>query len=216
MGKQLIEISVTFATVIHRCDEFLATLKDGPDWKIHDELRKSSKFSRVHKSSFSQPMCTALQLGLVEVWKEWGISPRAVLGHSSGEIGAAYAAGMLSLRDAIIIAFYRGVYMGAGSSTAKSGPKGAMCAVGISETECQRLLSSYVQRVVVAAINSPSSCTLSGDEDAILEILDLCKERGIFCRALRVDMGKKHPCIVAWIFLLSGYTRLPYVYVKAN
>ena len=190
MSKQLIETSVLYATVIDQCDEHLAALKDGPDWKIRDELCKTPKASRINESSFSQPLCTALQLGLVQLWREWGITPRAVFGHSSGEIAAAFCAGILSLRDAIVIAFYRGLYMGNKSNNASLGRRGAMCAVGMGETECNRLLEAFLGRVVVAAINSPSSCTLSGDEDAILEIQNICKERGTFCRALRVDMGK--------------------------
>ena len=99
--------------------------------------------------------------------------------------------GVISLRDAIIVAYYRGLYMGrCSSSTESSEPKGAMCAVGICETECKSLLKPFFGRAVVAAINSPTSCTLSGDEDAILDILEISKERGFFCRMLRVDMGK--------------------------
>ena len=114
-----------------------------------------------------------------------------MLSHSSGEIGAVYTAEILPLRDAIIIAYYRGLYMGSKGNAAEPGPKAAMCAVGISETECKDLLKSYGGRVVVAAINSLSNYTLSGDDEAINEILDLCKERGFFCRQLRVDMGEK-------------------------
>ena len=191
MGKQLIESSTIFAAVIDQCDGFLASLKDGPAWKIREELCKPPKLSSINNSSFSQPLCTALQLGLVEVWKEWGVTPRAVFGHSSGEVAAAFAAGLISLRDAIIIAYYRGLHMGRGSrSTESSEPKGAMCAVGLGETECKSLLKPFSGRAVVAAINSPTSCTLSGDEDAILEIVEMSKERGFFCRMLRVDMGK--------------------------
>lgn len=191
MGKQLIESSTIFAAVIDQCDGFLASLKDGPAWKIREELCKPPKLSSINNSSFSQPLCTALQLGLVEVWKEWGVTPRAVFGHSSGEVAAAFAAGLISLRDAIIIAYYRGLHMGRGSrSTESSEPKGAMCAVGLGETECKSLLKPFSGRAVVAAINSPTSCTLSGDEDAILEIVEISKERGFFCRMLRVDMGK--------------------------
>lgn len=190
MGKQLMDSSATFAAVIDRCDGFLASLRDGPAWKIREEICKPPKLSNVHDSSFSQPLCTALQLGLVEVWKEWGVTPRAVFGHSSGEVAAAFAAGIISLRDAIVIAYYRGLYMGRSNSTDISKRKGAMCAVGLGETECGNLLKRYSGRAVVAAINSPSSCTLSGDEDAILEILETSTERGFFCRALRVDMGK--------------------------
>lgn len=190
MGKQLMQTSKLFAAVIDECDRVLASLKDRPFWKIREELIKPSKVSRINSSSFSQPICTALQLGLVEIWKAWGIKPRAVIGHSSGEIGAAYAAGILSLRDAVIVAYYRGVYMGSDNRKTCSGAKGAMCAVGISENGCSSLLDLCRGRLALAAVNSPSSCTLSGDGDAIKEIVGVCKERGFFCRELRVDMGK--------------------------
>ena len=181
MGKQLMTSSATFAAVIDQCDGFLAALGDGPAWKIREELCKPPKLSNINNSNFSQPLCTALQLGLVEVWKDWGVNPRAVFGHSSGEVAAAFAAGILSLRDAVVVAYYRGLYMGKGSDTKSAGPRGAMC---------KSLLQEYSGRAVVAALNSPNSCTLSGDEDAILEILDVSKEQGFFCRALHVDMGK--------------------------
>lgn len=190
MGKQLIASSATFATIIDKCDDFLASLQDRPVWKIREEICKPPKLSNVNDSRFSQPLCTALQLGLVEVWKEWGVTPRAVFGHSSGEVAAAYAANILSLRDAIVVAYYRGLYMSTSNSTDNLGPKGAMCAVGLSEIESASLLKPYSGRAVIAAINSPSSCTLSGDQDAILDVLGTSKERGFFCRALRVDMGK--------------------------
>ena len=206
MGKQLIDSSAIFAAVIDQCDGFLASLKDGPAWKIREELCKPPKLSSINNSSFSQPLCTALQLGLVEVWKEWGVTPHAVFGHSSGEVAAAFAAGLISLRDAIIIAYYRGLHMGRGSSSTESSePKGAMCAVGLGETECKNLLRPFSGRAVVAAINSPTSCTLSGDEDAILEILEISKERGFFCRMLRVDMGKN---LLSLIQRLRFYRRL--------
>lgn len=191
MGKDLIHSSTIFAAIIDQCDGFLASLEDGPAWKIREELCKPSKLSSIDNSGFSQPLCTALQLGLVEVLKGWGVTPCAVFGHSSGEIAAGFAAGILCLRDAIVIAYYRGLHMGRNSSSTKRpGPKGAMCAVGVCETDCKSLLEPYSGRVVVAAINSPNSCTLSGDEDAIKRILDISKERGFFCRMLRVDMGK--------------------------
>lgn len=207
MGRQLIDSSTIFSAVIDQCDGFLASLSDGPAWKIREELCKPPKSSNINNSSFSQPLCTALQLGLVEVWKEWGIIPCAVFGHSSGEVAAAFAAGILTLRDAIIIAYYRGLHMGRSSSSKESlEPKGAMCAVGICETECESLLKPFFGRAVIAAINSPTSCTLSGDEDAILEILDLSKERGFFCRMLRVDMGKNLPSLIHRLRFSTRFT----------
>ena len=192
MGKQLLATSKLFAAIVDECDRHLALLPDRPEWSIREELQKPSKSSRINISTFSQPLCTALQLGLVEMWKAWGVTAQAVFGHSSGEIGAAYAASIVSLRDAIVIAYYRGLCMGNDDNSPRTGPKGAMCAIGLSEEGCEQILRSYKSRVALAAVNSPSSCTLSGDEDAIREIVETCKEDGTFCRALRVDMGMLH------------------------
>lgn len=190
MGNDLLKTSPLFASVIDECDLVLASLPERPSWKIREEISKSSKTSRLYISTFSQPICTALQLGLIELWQSWGVKPLASFGHSSGEIAAAYAAGILSLCDAIIIAFYRGLYMGGGSSLGCGSRKGAMCAVGLSESDCKKILELFNGRIALAAVNSPSSCTLSGDDDAVHEVVELCKEAGTFCRELRVDMGK--------------------------
>ena len=187
MGRQLLETSATFARVIDICEKELSLLQDRPDWSLRQELCKPAKISRINISSFSQPLCTALQLGIVELFKEWGIIPKAVLGHSSGEIGAAYTAGILSLRDAIVTAYYRGLYMSSQNNGQKLQPRGAMCAIGLGEAGAQSLLDSYSGCVSLAAVNSPSSCTLSGDKSPIDEIVEHCKEQGIFCRALHVD-----------------------------
>jgi acyl transferase domain-containing protein len=190
MGKQLLEISPLFRAIISACDEALAALPDGPAWSIADELKRPKETSRLSKASFAQPICSALQIGLVELWKSWGITPHAVVGHSSGEIGAAYSAGFLSLRDAIVIAYYRGLYLGENAPVKNlKQRKGAMCAVGLGEANCAEILQKYASRISLAAVNSPSSCTLSGDVDAIAEVVSLCAEKGTFCRALRVDMG---------------------------
>lgn len=190
MGKHLLQASPLFRSVVAECDRTLQSLPDGPSWTIAEELSKPKQKSRLNKASFSQPICTALQVGLVEMWDSWGITPSSVVGHSSGEIGAAYAAGFLSLRDAIVIAFYRGLYLGEDAPVKRDGPAGAMCAIGLGEPGCTEILKTYQGRVALAAVNSPGSCTLSGDADAIQEVVATCGEKGIFCRALRVDMGK--------------------------
>ncbi|KAF3910565.1 hypothetical protein ABW21_db0202227 [Orbilia brochopaga] len=190
MGQDLIKTSRLFRLVLEECDRILQTLPDKPDWSIIEELQKPKATSRVYISTFSQPLCTALQLGLVELWKSWGITSGAVVGHSSGEIGAAYAAGILSLRDAIITAFYRGLFLSSSSQIEGEtrGPKGAMCAVGLSQEKASKIVRKHKGKIALAAINSPTSCTLSGDEDAINAVVKACAEDGTFCRALRVDM----------------------------
>ncbi|KAJ6263867.1 Hybrid PKS-NRPS synthetase pynA [Drechslerella dactyloides] len=191
MGKDLCERSSLFRSILEECDRILQTLPDGPDWSIIEELQKPKATSRVYISTFSQPLCTALQLGLVELWRSWGITPSAVVGHSSGEIGAAYAAGILSLRDAIVTAFYRGLFLSSSAQVNNEniGPKGAMCAIGLSQEKANKIVQKYKGKISLAAINSPTSCTLSGDQDAIDAVAKICAEDGTFCRALRVDMA---------------------------
>lgn len=190
MGKGLLNHSQVFTATIERCDGALAELLAGPTWTIRSQLSQPPETSLLHVPCVSQVVCTALQIGLVEVWKMWGLKPSIVLGHSSGEIAAAYSAGMLSLRDAIAIAFYRGACMDEDKQMPIQSSKGAMCVVSMNELECEATLSSYEGRVALAAVNSPTSCTLSGDRDAIDEILVSCKADGVFCRALRLDVGK--------------------------
>jgi amino acid adenylation domain-containing protein len=188
MGSNLLRNSPLFLSIVRECDRVLQSLPDAPSWSALEEFSKPKETSRVNISSLSQPLCTILQLGLVEIWKSWGVTPQAVVGHSSGEVAAAYAAGILSLRDAVIVAFYRGLYLGSDGSS-KEKPKGGMCAVGLSESSAKELLRGYEGRVTIAAVNSPSSCTLSGDIDAVEEVAERCKRDGTFCRLLRVDMA---------------------------
>ena len=190
MGRTLIDNSQIFKSVLLECNKSLGALPDKPDWSIIDELSKSKQTTNIYQSEFSQPLCTALQLGLITLWRSWGLVPAAVVGHSSGEIAAAYAAGYLSLRDAVVTAYYRGLSLAKLASTVpNSKPKGSMCAVGLNEESARSVLEPFSSRVQMAAVNAPSSCTLSGDQDAIKDIVSLCKKSGTFCRELRVDLA---------------------------
>ncbi len=189
MGKALIEESPLFQAVLLKCDLVLASLPDPPSWSVVDEMKKAPDVTNVYKSLYSQPLCTALQLGIVFLLRSWGISPTSVVGHSSGEIAAAYTAGLLSFDDAIIAAYYRGVFLRSTTLDAGQKLKGSMCAVGMSQSDALQLLTKYSDRVQLAAVNSPNSCTLSGDADVIREIEKDCVEQAVFCRSLRIDMG---------------------------
>lgn len=188
MGRQLIEQSRLFKQTLERCDASLQRLPDSPDWSCIDELCKPPEDSRLSQSRFSQPICAGLQLGIVELLRAWGITPSAVVGHSSGEIVAAYCAGVLSFESTIICAYYRGLYMSKGVGIAASA-RGAMMAVGLTETEGKAELKAYKDRICLAAINSPSSLTFSGDEDAILELKQELERRKIFARRLKVEQA---------------------------
>ena len=189
MGMSLMDHSPLFRSVLHACDRILSELPDPPAWTIMEELSKANGTSNVYKAEFSQPLCTALQLGLAAVLESWGVSPDAVVGHSSGEICAAYAAGILSLRDAMAVSYYRGLVLGYRPAAQ---PEGSMCAVGLNEGDAEALIEDYGGCVQIAAVNSPSSCTLSGDIDAIREIVIRLTNENRFCRELKVDQGKSY------------------------
>ncbi|KAF3769442.1 hypothetical protein M406DRAFT_20616, partial [Cryphonectria parasitica EP155] len=174
---------------IKQLDESLATLPepDRPSWKIADELCAGKEQSRLKEAALAQPLCTALQVVLVDLLRSAGVTFTAVVGHSSGEIAAAYAAGFISAKDAIRIAYYRGVH--AKSSRGPQGQKGSMMAVGTSFEDAQELLDlpAFKGRVKIAAQNSAASLTLSGDADGIAHAKRVFDEEKKFARALLVD-----------------------------
>ncbi|KAB8230052.1 uncharacterized protein BDW43DRAFT_170617 [Aspergillus alliaceus] len=191
MGAQLMESSPFVASRIAELDNALQSLPsvaDRPDWTIRDQLRAGKETSRVAEAAFSQPLCSAVQIILVDILRAAGILFTAVVGHSSGEIGAAYAAGFLSTQDAIRIAYFRGMHAKLAGSPNLHAPRGAMMAVGASADEAHAICTERFEgRLQLAAVNSSASVTLSGDEDAVDEAEQLFKARGTFARKLKVD-----------------------------
>lgn len=186
MGRQLIEQSPLFRQSLERCDSVLQELPDKPDWSCVTELLKTKEESRVTQSAFSQPLCTAIQISLVDLLREWGIKPSVTVGHSAGEMGAAYAAGILSFDDAIIAGYYRGLTLGMDVPNAVK-VAGSMLAVQMTEAEAVTELEAYSGRIAIAAVNSPTSLTLSGDLPAIVELKETLTKRNVFARQLLVD-----------------------------
>jgi len=164
-----------------------------------EELSKDSKSSRVSEAHISQPACTATQIALAALLSSWGIRPAAVVGHSSGEIAAAYTAGVLTLEAAAAAAYHRGQSI---VSLKKNYPdlRGGMMAVGGSPEEIRPLVKMLKQgQATIACINSPSSITASGDEEAINELQEVIEAKQMFNRKLRVDVAyhSHHMLLVA-------------------
>ncbi|OQE02697.1 hypothetical protein PENVUL_c039G09862 [Penicillium vulpinum] len=188
MGEGLLHIP-SFAESIARSQEVLSTL--GCPWRIEDEIRADSSSSRINQPDRSQVICCALQIALVELLASWGVHPKATVGHSSGEIGAAYAAGFLNHQDAISIAYYRGILS---IQLSQCGRQGRMMAVGLSVTEVQSYIKQLPdQSVVVACDNSPSSTTVSGDKQQIDILEQILRENKHFARKLRVETAYHSP-----------------------
>ena len=188
MGAELIEKSELARTIIEDLESSLGKLPDGPKWSLQAEII-ANESSRVYEAAVSQPLCTAVQILLVRLLELAAIKFSAVVGHSSGEIAAAYAAGYLSAHDAIRTAYYRGLHLELAASPNGADIKGAMLAVGSSSKDMQELCAdqAFAGRACVAASNSSASVTLSGDEDAINELQLLLNDEKIFNRRLKVD-----------------------------
>lgn len=189
MGRELIRASKIAQDIIGKLERSLAELpaSDRPSWSIMEQLMADPAQSRIAEGELSQPLCTAVQIVLVEVLKLAGITFDVVVGHSSGEIGAAYAAGFFNATDAIRIAFYRGRY--AFMAKGPEGQKGGMLAVGTTLEDARELveLPAFEGRVSIAAYNSDASITLSGDLDVIEEVKEVLDDERVFNRQLKVD-----------------------------
>ena len=176
-----------------------------------DEITRDPKGSQIGLALYSQPICTAVQIALVDLLRSWGITPASVTGHSSGEIAAAYAFGALTWQDAMEVAYYRGV---ASSNVQKTGKvRGAMMAVGMSEGDVQPYISGLKKGAAkVACVNSPSSTTVSGDVSAIDELQNILETEKLFARKLAVEVAyhSHHMALVAEEYLaaISGISTL--------
>ncbi|KAJ5206570.1 Acyl transferase/acyl hydrolase/lysophospholipase [Penicillium cf. griseofulvum] len=192
MGKELLRAYPAFKMSILSIDRHLKGI--GSPFTVEEEITKPSQDSDLNHPSLSQTVCTALQIALVDLLKSWNIHPDSVTGHSSGEIAAAYAAGALSMNDAMSVAYYRGAVA---SQLLQDQPnKGTMMAVGMSAEEVQPYLDVFDSRqLVVACINSPSSVTISGDIVAIDELTQTLKEQQVFHRRLEVGVAYHSPHI---------------------
>ena len=148
-----------------------------------DVLLEPACSSKVNDPELSQPVCTAVQIAVVELLGKWNISAKACIGHSSGEIASAFAAGALTAEEAIISAYYRGLAVGGLTVT------GTMLAVGASPDEIQPYL---VDGVGIACYNSPNSVTLSGDSEAAEKVKTKLEEEKVFVRELKTGGRAYH------------------------
>ncbi|EGX87724.1 Beta-ketoacyl synthase [Cordyceps militaris CM01] len=189
MGRQLVQKSARAAATVDRLDAALAALPDPyrPTWSLKAQILAEKKASRIDESAVSQPLCTVIQIILVDLLRNAGVDFDGVLGHSSGEIAAAYAAGFLSAEDAVKIAYTRGLC--AHLARGQQGEKGGMIAAGMTHPDAKDLCENeaVLGRISVAAYNSPTSVTLSGDSDVIDQVSVVLEDEDKFNRVLRVQ-----------------------------
>ncbi|KAF2732824.1 polyketide synthase [Polyplosphaeria fusca] len=185
MGRELYWRWPVFASVLDKADAVLTEL--GAPYSLIEELRLEEKTTRVNQAHISQPSCTAIQLGLVELLKTWGITPTAVVGHSSGEIAAAYAAGIVTVEAAMQIAYHRGRLVPVLKERYPD-LQGTMMAIGCGKEEIDPLLQQLSNREArIACYNSPESLTISGDTPAVAELQQMLEDQQIFNRRLVIE-----------------------------
>lgn len=185
MGRELMEFQ-PFCNSLVGAAKYLSKFVDSDLDILHELRHENPAMSRIHEPKFAQPATTAVQVALVDLLKAAGICPEAVVGHSSGEIAAAYAAGYITREDAWLISYRRGQFAHL-IQQRQPGLKGRMMAVGLSAAQARDYINRAGQEnVVVACENSPVSVTLSGDEDQILQLAQMMAADAVFYRLLAV------------------------------
>ncbi len=184
MGFSLLNQETVFREIIERCDTLLKPLAG---WSLIEKLAAPEGESEVDQTAIAQLAIFAVQMALDALWRSWGITPSAVLGHSLGEIAAACSAGILNLEDAIFLVYHRGRLMQEATG------KGKMVSIDLSAAEVAPFVAPHTDQVSIAAMNSPRATVISGAVDAVDAILSELAAAGASARALRVNYAFHSP-----------------------
>jgi candicidin polyketide synthase FscB len=178
MAAGLLDTSPVFAARFAACASALA---EHLDWSPADVLRERPTAPALDRDDVVQPVLFAVMVSLAALWRAHGVEPDAVIGHSQGEIAAACVAGALSLADAARVVALRGRLL------AELAGLSGMVSVPLPEAEVATLLAGSGDRVSVAAVNGPRSVAVSGDPDALRELVAECARRDVRAREIPID-----------------------------
>lgn len=180
MGKVLYENEMVYKLAL---DEINTVYKNYVEWDIVEEINKPSQTSRLDEIDIVQPILIAVEIALANLWMSKNVMPDFVVGHSMGEVAAAYVAGNISLHEAAQIIITRSKLMKQLSG------KGEMGATDLTEDEAKELLKNYGNKLSIAVINSKNSTVLSGDSDALNEVFELLDSQGRFNKKVKVNVA---------------------------
>lgn len=178
MGLELLERSTVFADHLQRCEK---ALREYVDWSLIDVIRAAPGAPGLDRVDVVQPVLWAIMVSLAELWRSLGVTPDAVIGHSQGEIAAAYVAGALSLEDAAKVVALRSRLL------VQLSGAGGMASVAVHLDRAQELLAPWTGRLNIAAVNGVSSIVVSGQVEAVAELVSRCDADGIRARRIDVD-----------------------------
>ncbi|MGB8955466.1 MAG: beta-ketoacyl synthase N-terminal-like domain-containing protein, partial [Tumebacillaceae bacterium] len=201
MGRELLRTEPVFRQKFEEIDQLFA---DYQDWSLIEELHKEESESRIHETDFTQTLLFAVQASLAALWRSWGIEPAAVIGHSAGEVAAAHVAGALDLANAVRVMYHRARLI------KRTEGKGRPAAVELPKEDVLKYLSGYEDRIDVAASNSPRSCVIAGDEEALQAVVSRIEADGVFCRFVKITFAshsrQMEPILSELSLVLQGMT----------
>ncbi|MDZ7269349.1 MAG: acyltransferase domain-containing protein [candidate division KSB1 bacterium] len=187
MGRRLFETQPVFRAALERCAEILRAHLDRPLWSVL--FPQPGEEGLLDQTNYTQPATFALQYALAELWRSWGVVPGLIMGHSVGEIVAATVAGMMSLEDGLMIVSERGRLMHSLPHT------GLMASILAGEKRVAEALAGFTDRVAIAALNGPESTVISGERQAVMEILQRLEAQGIKSKLLQVSNSFHSPLV---------------------
>jgi acyl transferase domain-containing protein len=176
MGLELYQVEPAFREQIDFCSEALKPRLgiDLRDVLYPSEAQAQDVTEELTQTYITQPALFVIEYAMTQLWRQWGVRPQAMIGHSIGEYVAACLAGVFSLEDGLELVALRGRLI-------QNLPRGAMLAIALAETEVGPLLD---KKLSLAAVNGPSTCVVSGPPEAIDGLQTRLSERGVACRCL--------------------------------
>ncbi len=180
MGQQWMQRETVFREWMEAIDAVFQRLSG---WSLLAELGKSKEESKINDTVVVQPAVLAIQISLAKLYEHYGIRPQGAVGHSIGEVAAAFCAGALTLEQAVHVIYHRSQAQNQASG------KGGMLAIGLGMEEASQLIGPYEGRVSIAAVNGPEMLTLSGDPEPLADIAAKLEARGVFNRPVRVQVA---------------------------
>src|SRR5690606_5687632 len=186
MGRELLACEPIFRAAVERCDK---AARAWVDWSIVEQLGLDPEAPgyRLDEIDVVQPVLIALAIGYAEFLGSLGIEPDAVVGHSMGEVGAACIAGALDIDQAMRIICRRSALM------RRTSGAGAMALAELPRDEVESRLAGSENLLSIAVSNSPSSCVVSGNPEAVHALLAELERDQVFCRLVNVDVASHSP-----------------------
>jgi myxalamid-type polyketide synthase MxaB len=187
MGRELYETQPLFRKTMAQCDRILQSYLEMSLLELLYGEHKEESNRLLSKTKYTQPALFAIEYALAGLWQSWGIEPTAVIGHSIGEYAAACVAGVFSLEDGLKLIAERGRLMQALPEN------GMMTAIQTDEATLRQAIDCYRDRVSIAGLNAPQSMVLSGERQAVTQIVAQLQAKGIKCRPLNVSRAFHSP-----------------------